>query len=77
MATRRVIRSTRWGTLKDQTGAPIAIGEKVTAVQAMWKESTAFRTLFRRWPATGCLPTGSALNSDAVPSRSCFAGSYC
>jgi glyoxylase-like metal-dependent hydrolase (beta-lactamase superfamily II) len=41
------------GYLKDRTGAPIAIGEKVTAVQAMWKEiyglPDSFPTDGRQW----------------------------
>ena len=39
--------------LKDQTGAPIAIGEKVTAVQALWKQiyglPDSFPTDGRQW----------------------------
>jgi glyoxylase-like metal-dependent hydrolase (beta-lactamase superfamily II) len=41
------------GYLNDQTGAPIAIGEKVTAVQALWKAiyglSDSFPTDGRQW----------------------------
>jgi glyoxylase-like metal-dependent hydrolase (beta-lactamase superfamily II) len=41
------------GYLKEQTGAPTAIGEKVTAVQTMWKEIYGFPDSFptdgRQW----------------------------
>jgi glyoxylase-like metal-dependent hydrolase (beta-lactamase superfamily II) len=41
------------GYLKDQTGAPIAIGEKVTAVQRVWKQiyglPDSFPTDGRQW----------------------------
>ena len=59
------------GYLKDKTGVPTAIGEKVVEVQKLWKKSTITPTLSRPTARSGtsCSPMASGSKSAIARSR--------